>query len=79
MSMIFTPVSKYKEDYDSGKFVHAATGGGGVRDESYYGETLIPKVYIEAQFAKYLTLREFANTGRPPFGLPQALFVMQKS
>jgi len=79
MSKIFTPVSKYKEDYDSGKFVHAATGGGSVRNETYYGETLIPKAYIEAQFTKYLGLREFANTGRPPFGLPQALFVMQKT
>ncbi len=78
MSRIFIPASKYKEDYDKGKFVHAATGGGGVRDESYYGETLIPREYIEAQFTKYLSLREFVNTGRPPFGLPQALFVMQK-
>jgi ubiquinone/menaquinone biosynthesis C-methylase UbiE len=78
MSGIFTPISRYKEDYDNGRFVYAPTGGGGVRDGSYYGEALIPEEYIEARFAKYLSLREFANTGRPPFGLPQALFVMQK-
>jgi SAM-dependent methyltransferase len=78
MSRIFSPASKYKEDYDEGKFVYAATGGGGVRDESYYGEALIPKQYIEQQFANYLSPREFVSAGRPPFALPQALFVMQK-
>lgn len=78
MSKIFIPISKYKEDYDNGKFVHAATGGGDVRDKSYYGETLIPREYIEARFTKYLSLCEFFNKGHPPFALPQALFVMQK-
>lgn len=78
MSKIFIPASKYKDDYDNGKFIYAPTGGGGVRDKSYYGEALIPRPYIEAQFTKYLSLCEFVNRGHPPFALPQALFVMQK-
>jgi SAM-dependent methyltransferase len=78
ISKIFIPIDKYKKDYDNGKFVYAATGGGGVRDKSYYGEALISRSYIEAQFTKYLSLCEFVDTGQPPFALPQALFVMQK-
>ena len=78
MSKIFIPTSKYKEDYDNGKFIYAPTGGGGVRDKSYYGEALIPRQYIEAQFTKYLNLCEFINSRLPPWALPQALFVMQK-
>ena len=30
-------------DYDAGKFLHSATGGGDFRPSSFYGETLIPK------------------------------------
>jgi SAM-dependent methyltransferase len=78
MSQIFNPVSKYKRDYDDGKFVYAATGGGGIRDKSYYGEALIPRSYIESRFTKYLNFCEFVNSGIPPWALPQALFVMQK-
>lgn len=78
MSKIFIPTSKYKEDYDNGKFIYAPTGGGGVRDKSYYGEALIPRSYIESQFTKYLSLCEFVNSRLPPWALPQALFVMQK-
>jgi SAM-dependent methyltransferase len=78
MSRIFIPASKYKEDYDNGEFVYAATGGGGVRDKSYYGEALIPRPYIESHFGKWLSLCEFVNSRTPPWALPQALFVMQK-
>ena len=78
MSKIFIPASKYKEDYDNGEFVYAATGGGGVRDKSYYGEALIPRSYIESQFTRHLRLCEFVNSRLPPWALPQALFVMQK-
>lgn len=78
MSKIFIPIAKYKENYDNGKFVYAATGGGGVREKSYYGEALIPRQYVEVRFTKYLSLCEFVNRGHPPFALPQALFVMQK-
>ncbi len=78
MSRIFIPASKYKEDYDNGKFIYAATGGGGVRDKSYFGWALIPRQYIESQFTRYLRLCEFVHTGQPPFALGQALFVMQK-
>ena len=78
MSRIFIPTPKYKEDYDNGKFIYAGTGGGGVRDKSYYGEALIPRPYIESQFTKYLSLCEFVNSRTAPWALPQALFVMQK-
>lgn len=78
MSEIFIPSSRYKEDYDTGKFIYAPTGGGGVRDKSYYGVALVPRPYVEAHFAKHLDLCEFVNSRQPPYALPQALFVMRK-
>jgi ubiquinone/menaquinone biosynthesis C-methylase UbiE len=46
-------------DYDSGKYCHSATGGGGIRDSSFYGETCIPKRYVEEHWTKYFTLVDF--------------------
>lgn len=34
-------------DYDDGKFVHSATGGGGVLEPSFYGESCIPEKYVK--------------------------------
>jgi ubiquinone/menaquinone biosynthesis C-methylase UbiE len=39
-------------DYDNGKFVHSPTGGGGVLDRSFYGESCIPKKYVETNWTK---------------------------
>jgi len=39
-------------DYDSGKFVHSPTGGGGVLSTSFYGETCIPKKYVEDNWTR---------------------------
>jgi 2-polyprenyl-3-methyl-5-hydroxy-6-metoxy-1,4-benzoquinol methylase len=72
----FMPIEEAKRDYDSGKFLYSATGGGGPRDKSFYGEALIPKRYVEQSYSRFLTLRDFFDD---PARLPQALFVMQKS
>jgi SAM-dependent methyltransferase len=63
------------KDYDEGRFLHSATGGGDFRPSSFYGETLIPKGYVERVWSSYLRLVEFRDD--PQF-LPQALIVMQK-
>jgi SAM-dependent methyltransferase len=62
-------------DYDAGKFLHSATGGGDFRPSSFYGETLIPKGYVDRVWTKWLRLVDFRDD--PQF-LRQALIVMQK-
>ena len=62
-------------DYDSGKFLYSATGGGGPRDASFYGEAVIPPGYVKREWTKYLALCDFIDD---PALLSQALIVMQK-
>lgn len=42
-------------DYDAGKFVHSATDGGGILDKSFYGESCIPKKYVENNWANFFS------------------------
>jgi len=62
-------------DYDQGKFIHVPTGGGDHRPSSFYGETLIPRGYVEKNWPRQLKLIDFKDD---PALLPQALIVMQK-
>src|SRR5262249_9777473 len=62
--------------YDSGEFLYVPTGGGGVRDASFYGEALIPRQYVQAHWTRHLTLREFVCDAAR---CAQALIVMQKA
>lgn len=62
-------------DYDNGKFLYSATGGGGPRDASFYGEAVIPQKYIEREWTKYL---DFCDFTYDPAIIPQSLIVMQK-
>jgi SAM-dependent methyltransferase len=71
----FLDVEAAKRDYDSGKFLYSATGGGEFRDKSFYGEALIPPGYVKNEFGRYLTLKDFIDDREK---LPQALFVLQK-
>jgi SAM-dependent methyltransferase len=71
----FLPMEKAKEDYDSGKFLFSPTGGGSYREKSFYGEAIISRQYVEREYARFLTLRDFVDDRGK---LPQALFVMQK-
>jgi ubiquinone/menaquinone biosynthesis C-methylase UbiE len=40
-------------NYDEGKFVHSATGGGGILDKSFFGESCIPKKYVETTWTRF--------------------------
>lgn len=71
----FVDVEASFSDYDSGKFLFSATGGGPELHSSFYGETLIPKGYVEREWTKYLIFRDFVDDQNR---LPQALIVMQK-
>ncbi|MEH2305905.1 methyltransferase domain-containing protein [Nostoc sp.] len=62
--------------YDNGKFLHEATGGGVSRPASFYGETLIPRSYVEREWTRFLMFRDFMYDSAV---IPQAIIVMQKA
>jgi ubiquinone/menaquinone biosynthesis C-methylase UbiE len=62
-------------DYDNGKFLYSATGGGPARPSSFYGEAMIPRRYIEREWTRYLEFRDFIDDRSLSF---QAMVVMQK-
>jgi ubiquinone/menaquinone biosynthesis C-methylase UbiE len=55
----FKDTEQTLNDYDNGKFCHDGTGGGGVLDRSFFGETCIPKKYVEKQWPAYFSLVDF--------------------
>lgn len=82
----FLPIEKSKNDYDQGKFLFEPTGfqdHSAIRNNSYYGEALIPLKYIQREYTPYLNLIDFVSEQisleKAQTKLPQALFVMQKS
>jgi len=40
-------------EYDEGKFVHSATGGGGILERSFYGESCIPEKYVKGVWTRF--------------------------
>jgi SAM-dependent methyltransferase len=69
LSHLFPDFSEAKARYDRGEFVHsniAGVTGGGVLDESFYGETFIPERFARKTLGNILHLREFhAGSGHP--------------
>ncbi|MEZ2419351.1 methyltransferase domain-containing protein [Luteibacter sp. RCC_6_2] len=50
---LFADLGDARARYDRGEFVHATSqgvSGGGVRNETFYGESFIPAAYVERQF-----------------------------
>jgi 2-polyprenyl-3-methyl-5-hydroxy-6-metoxy-1,4-benzoquinol methylase len=54
-SLSFTNYQDALRDYDAGKFIHCPTGGPGVLDKSFFGETCIPKQYVETVWTRYFS------------------------
>jgi SAM-dependent methyltransferase len=71
----FTDTEAALADYDSGKFLYSPTGGGSVRDASFYGEAIISPAYVKREWSKYLTFCDFVDD---PAKCNQAVIVMQK-
>ncbi len=72
---LFTDTEAALADYDSGKFLYSPTGGGSVRDASFYGEAIIPPAYVKREWTKYLTFHDFVDD---PQRCNQAIIFMQK-
>jgi SAM-dependent methyltransferase/uncharacterized coiled-coil protein SlyX len=71
----FVDIEAALSDYDKGKFLYSATGGGPSRPSSFYGEAVIPRAYIEREWTKYLEFRDFVDDRALSF---QTMVVMQK-
>ncbi len=54
LTIAFSNPQEALRDYDAGKFVHCPTGGGGVLDKSFFGETCISKQYVERVWTRYV-------------------------
>ncbi len=77
LAVAFPDLAAARAKYDAGEIVHAATGAASddTRGASFYGETLLPRAYVEARWSKFLRVVDFKAD--PDF-LPQALIVMQR-
>ncbi len=62
-------------DYDAGKFLYSPTGGGSVRDASFYGEAIVSPAYVQREWTKYLTFHDFVDD---PQRCNQSIIFMQK-
>lgn len=62
-------------DYDTGKFLYSPTGGGSVRDASFYGEAIVSPAYVKREWTKYLTFHDFVDDSQR---CVQAIIFMQK-
>jgi len=75
LSRLFTDQAKALAAYDGGEFLHVATGGGEDRPATFYGESVIPRGYVERVWSRFLEPVDFVDD---PALLPQALVVMRK-
>lgn len=73
----FEDRSFWLAEYDSGKFCHEPTGGGGELETSFYGETAIPREYVISHWVArgYELVDYLDNAGE----LRQNVIVLRKS
>ncbi|HSX61397.1 MAG TPA: class I SAM-dependent methyltransferase [Tahibacter sp.] len=62
---LFADWEDVRRRFRAGEFVHTATGGGGVRDSSYYGESFIPRSYIEREYSRDFDLVMTSDAPQP--------------
>jgi hypothetical protein len=73
LAKAFRPLEESLARYDNGEFLYSPTGGGGVRDASFYGEAAVSERYVDTHWTPYLTKLAFDEVS-----LPQALILAQK-
>ena len=69
----FRPLEDALARYDRGEFVYSATGGGGVREASFYGEAAVSEGYVDRHWPKSLEKIAFDQET-----LAQALIVARR-
>jgi len=60
----FVDTTAFLQRYDQGLFCHSPTGGGGVLEPSFYGETCIPCRYVERAWTQWFDLLEYRYADR---------------
>ena len=75
---LFTDVEQARRRYRAGEFVFATSpgvSGGGVRNESFYGEAFVPRAYVERSLARHFRLIRYSFD---PAKYDQAGFVLRR-
>jgi SAM-dependent methyltransferase len=78
LGALFPDLQDARSRYAQGEIVHATSigvSGGGVRNETYYGETFIPPAYVKRQFAEWFDVAHHSFDGSR---YDQACFVMRR-
>ena len=58
-ALSFANTEECLAQYDDGEYCFSYTGGDGVREGSFYGETCIPKQYVEKEWGRYLDVLNY--------------------
>ena len=74
-SKSFPNTEQSLSDYDRGLFCHSPTGGGGILDTSFYGETCIPRAYVLNHWTEFFSIVSFIEDHKR---LPQNIIVVKK-
>jgi SAM-dependent methyltransferase len=78
LGALFEDVREAHRRYRAGELVHATSrgvSGGGVRTEAFYGETFIPKEYVEREMCRHFDLVRYVYD---PSRYDQASFVLRR-
>lgn len=72
LSQSFVDTEAAKRDYAEGKFLYSATGGGGPRDRSFYGEAIVSPAYVHRTWTDRFDIIDFVDDIQR---CPQAIIV----
>jgi SAM-dependent methyltransferase len=60
----FVETEYFLDRYDRGLFCHSPAGGGGVLEPSFYGESCIPREYVERVWTRWFDIMEYRYADR---------------
>jgi len=63
-SVSFVETEYFLNQYDRGLFCHSPSGGGGVLEPSYYGESCISRKYVERVWTRWFDVMEYRYADR---------------
>ncbi|MBB1125340.1 class I SAM-dependent methyltransferase [Thiospirillum jenense] len=75
LSQSFLDVELAKQQYDNGEFLYSATGGGGPREASFYGEAVVAPGYVQRHWRAWYDIITFIDDEAI---CPQAIIVAKK-
>ena len=76
LASLFDDWDAARDTLRRGEFLHVAASGGGVRDASFYGESFIPRSYVERVYGEWFEIIRCATDGEAG-GLPSWLTLLR--